>query len=137
MRSASYASSAYAAVQIETDVAGASPHRLVQLLFEAALAAVHRATERMRARDVATKGTAISKAIQIIEEGLIASLDLSAGGELAERLRELYRYMTKRLLLASVQNDPAGLEEVARLLAELRDAWATIGAAAGGAHRDG
>jgi flagellar protein FliS len=117
---------AYAAVQVETGVAAATPHRLVLMLFEAALVAVHRAAERMRARDVATKGAAVSKAIQIIEEGLIASLDDKAGGELAVRLREVYRYMTQRLLLASMRNDPAGLDEVATLLAELKGAWAAI-----------
>ena len=80
----------------------------------------------MRARDIATKGAAISKAIELIESGLIASLDDKAGGELARRLRELYRYMIQRLLLASVRNDPAGLDEVARLLNDLKEAWATI-----------
>lgn len=117
---------AYAAVQTETDVACADPHRLVLMLYEAALVAVHRAAERMRVRDIATKGAAVSRAIQIIEEGLSASLDMQAGGELAARLRELYRYMTRRLLMASVKNDPAGLEEVARLLVDLKDAWAAI-----------
>lgn len=122
-----YASAAYVRVQTETDIASADPHRLVALLFEAALAAVHRAAERMRARDVATKGAAISKAIRIIEEGLAASLDREAGGELATRLAELYGYMSRRLLLASVRNDPEGLEEVARLLSELKQAWQAIG----------
>jgi flagellar protein FliS len=123
---ARYAVSAYGKVQLYTDVAGADPHRLIALLFEAAIAAVHRAAERMRARDVATKGAAISKAIQIIEDGLILSLDETAGGELAGRLRALYRYMTQRLVLASARNDPVGLDEVARLLAELQEAWAAI-----------
>ena len=123
---AKYATSAYGKVQLETDVAGANPHRLIALLFEAAIVAVHRATERMRARDIATKGAAISKAIQIIEEGLIVSLDENAGGELAGRLKGLYRYMTQRLLLASARNDPAPLEEVARLLTDLKEAWAAI-----------
>jgi flagellar protein FliS len=111
---------------METDVAAASPHRLVLMLYDAALVVVRRAAERMRARDVATKGAAISKAIQIIEEGLIASLDPNTGGELPVRLRELYEYMTRRLLISSVQNDPAGLDEVARLLEELKGAWAAI-----------
>ncbi len=116
----------YAAVKAETDVACADPHQLVLMLFEAALAAVHRASERMRVRDMATKGTAVSKAIQIIEEGLMASLDMQAGGALAERLRGLYQYMTRRLLFASVKNDPTGLDEVAKLLGDLKEAWAAI-----------
>lgn len=118
--------SAYAAIKAETDVACADPHQLVLMLYDAALVAVNRAAERMRARDLATKGTAISKAIRIIDEGLLASLDLKAGGQLAAQLSDLYHYMSHRLLLASVKNDPAGLDEVSRLLADLRDAWAAI-----------
>lgn len=118
--------SAYAAIKTETDVACADPHQLVLMLYDAALVAVNRAAERMRARDLATKGTAISKAIRIIDEGLLASLDLKAGGQLAAQLSDLYHYMSHRLLLASVKNDPAGLDEVSRLLADLRDAWAAI-----------
>jgi len=131
MNATLHASRAYAAVQAHTDVEGADPHRLVLLMLEAALAAVRRAAERMRARDVATKGAAIGRAIQILEEGLIASLDERAGGELAGRLKDLYAYMTRRLLLASMRNDPEGCDEVARLLGEIRDAWAAIGAAEG------
>jgi flagellar protein FliS len=125
----------YGRVQTETDVAAADPHKLVAMLYEAAIVAVHRAAERMRARDIATKGAAISKAIQIIEEGLVPSLDERAGGELALRLKELYRYLSQRLLLASVRNDPTVLEEVARLLGELRDAWAAIAPRDGTARR--
>lgn len=126
MLARNHALATYAAVKAETDVACADPHQLVLMLFDAALVAVHRADERMRVRDMATKGTAVSKAIQIIEEGLIASLDMQAGGTLAERLRGLYQYMTRRLLFASVKNDPSGLEEVATLLADLKQAWAAI-----------
>ena len=117
---------AYAAVKAETDVACADPHQLVLMLYDAAIVAVNRAAERMRARDLSTKGTAISKAIQIIDEGLLASLDLKAGGPLATNLRDLYHYMTHRLLMASVENDPAGLDEVAGLLSDLKGAWAAI-----------
>jgi flagellar protein FliS len=132
-----FATARYAAVQLETDVAAASPHRLTLMLYDAAIAAVNRAAERMRARDLATKGTAISKAIQIIEEGLAASLDRSAGGELAARLADLYDYMSRRLLLASARNDPQGLEEVARLLGELRQAWQAIGSGSAGGTPNG
>jgi flagellin-specific chaperone FliS len=35
--------------------------------------------------------------------------------------------MSRRLLLASMRNEPAGLVEVSKLLSELKDAWAAIG----------
>jgi flagellar protein FliS len=81
----------------------------------------------MAAGHIAEKGAAISKALDIINNGLRASLDKKAGGEIAANLDALYIYMTERLLTASLQNKTAMLEEVQILLADLRDAWTQIG----------
>ena len=71
----------------------------------------------------------MTRAIAIVDEGLKGCLDPS-GGEIAAQLSQLYDYMCRRLLLASLRNDAAGLDEVARLLSELRGAWAKIDPAA-------
>ena len=119
--------SAYAKVGVETGVMAASPHKLIVMLFDGAVAAVRSALVHMQARNVAEKGKAISKAIQIIENGLRASLDRKAGGQIGENLDALYEYMQHRLLLANLHNDADILQEVERLLNELREAWNTIG----------
>ncbi len=121
------AANAYANIDLETSIHTANPHRLILMLFEAATLAVSKAKGYMQTSNVASKGMSISKAIQIIDEGLRASLDEKAGGDLARQLRELYDYMSRRLLLASMRNEVEGLDEVTKLLSELRDAWATIG----------
>lgn len=120
---------AYAKVGLETSVGSASPHKLIVMLYDGAMVAVLSATTLMKAGNIPEKGKAISKAIQIIDNGLRASLDRDAGGQIAQGLESLYEYMSARLLTANLTNDPAILEEVHRLLAELRDAWNTIGAA--------
>lgn len=119
--------SAYAKVGVETGVMAASPHKLIVMLFDGAVAAVGSALVHMQTGNIPEKGKAISKAIQIIENGLRASLDRKAGGQIGENLDALYEYMQHRLLLANLQNDPAILDEVQRLLNELRDAWNAIG----------
>ena len=68
----------------------------------------------------------MSPAVEIIINGLKVSLDLSAGGELAQRLAALYDYMSDRLLYANLHNSQPALDEVAGLLATLREAWAEI-----------
>lgn len=118
---------AYAKVGTETGVFDASPHRLILMLFDGALAALGNARTQMQAGDLAGKGASISKAIAIIDDGLKASLDLSVGGQTAENLYALYEYMGHQLLLANLRNNPAIVEEVRGLLAELRTAWETIG----------
>ena len=125
----SYSSSSaqsYASVGVETGVAAADPHRLILMLFDGALLAVAKAGSAMQQRQIAEKGQAISHAIDIIANGLRASLNFSGGDELAGRLAALYDYMCDRLLHANLRNDAAALNEVGRLLAELKSAWEDI-----------
>jgi flagellar secretion chaperone FliS len=121
------AANAYANVDLETSVQSANPHRLILMLFEAAILSVSKAQRYMETDNIPMKGMAISKAIQIIDEGLKASLDENQGGDMATQLKDLYVYMSHRLLLASMRNEPEGLAVVAGLLTDLKDAWAAIG----------
>lgn len=118
--------SAYAKVGIETGVPAASPHKLIVMLFEGAMVAVASGIQHMQAGDIPKKGADISKAISIIDNGLRASLDKKVGGEVALNLDALYEYMSTRLLIANVKNQPAILEEVYQLLKGLKDAWEAI-----------
>jgi flagellar secretion chaperone FliS len=117
---------AYARIGIETGVSSASPHKLVLMLFDGAIMAIGSASRQMQANQIAEKGQSISKAIDIITNGLEASLDMKVEGELAERLSALYEYMCARLLHAGIKNDRAALDEVAGLLTEIRSAWEEI-----------
>lgn len=116
---------AYANVGLETGVQSAHPHRLIAMLFDGALLAVARARQAIVAKDITARGAAISKAIQIIDEGLKASL-VDTGSELAANLRALYEYMGRRLLFASLKNDTGALDEVTRLLTDIKEAWNAI-----------
>ncbi|THF64152.1 flagellar export chaperone FliS [Pseudothauera rhizosphaerae] len=117
---------AYARVGAETGVEAASPHQLILMLYDGALLALRTASMAMESNDIPKKGAAISKAIDIIANGLKVSLDLNNGGEIATRLDALYEYMTDRLLYANLHNNPAAVDEVAGLLASLREAWQGI-----------
>jgi flagellar protein FliS len=117
---------AYAKVGMETGVVAASPHKLIVMLFDGARVALNDALTGIKNGDIAFKGKSLSRAIMIIDSGLRAALDKKAGGEIAESLDALYEYMSNRLLLANVNSDPGIVEEVQRLLTELRDAWNAI-----------
>ncbi len=118
---------AYGKVEIETRVETADPHKLILMLFDGAQLSIAAASLHMQRGDVARKGESISKAINIIGNGLKASLDLEAGGELAGKLAALYDYMVLRLLHANLHNQPAVLDEISHLIAELKGAWEQIG----------
>lgn len=124
---ASRGAAAYSTVSVETGVSTADPHKLILMLFDGAILQVGTAAIALENKDVPGKGTAISKAIEIILNGLKVSLDYEAGGELAQRLASLYDYMTQRLLYANLHNSRPAMDEVTQLLTELKDAWAAIG----------
>lgn len=118
---------AYGQSQLESRVASASPHELILMLYEGALVAIANAGEFMANGNIPEKGAAITKAIAIIDEGLKASLNVDAGGEVAQNLLALYDYMTYRLFTANLKNDREALNEVTRLLLEIKSAWHSIG----------
>ena len=123
---ASIATRAYSKIGVESGVAAADPHKLIAMLYQGALLAIANARNSMMNKNTATKGAAISKALAIIDEGLNASLDKNAGGSLARNLSSLYDYMCTRLIAANLKNDMAALDEVARLLTDLKEAWENI-----------
>ncbi|MEO5696199.1 MAG: flagellar export chaperone FliS, partial [Burkholderiaceae bacterium] len=85
--------SAYRDVAASTALDGASPHKLVSLLYAALASKIAGARGALVRRDTAEKGRAISHAVRIVDEGLRAPLDLRAGGAIAANLNDLYGYL--------------------------------------------
>ena len=117
---------AYRQIGTETGIAGATPHKLVTMLFDGFMETLAQAKGAMRTGRIEAKCLAISKAVRIIDEGLRGSLDLKGGGKLAQDLYDLYGYLVMRLTLCNVRNDEAGLDECQRLMQPLREAWISI-----------
>lgn len=117
---------AYAKTNIESGVLAADPHKLISMLYEGALLAIANARSGILRKDIPAKSKAITHAMLIIEEGLRSSLDKNVGGKLALDLDALYEYMCARLLSANLKNDIEALDEVARLLGEIKGAWDSI-----------
>ncbi len=118
----SKAASQYGRVAAESEVAYASPHRLVQMLMEGALDKVATAKGMVERKDYSGKSHQITWAMSIVD-GLRCSLDQEAGGEIAANLNDLYSYINRRLIDANIANDTAILDEVIGLLLEIKSAW--------------
>lgn len=116
----------YRKVGLESSVLGASQQQLTTLLFDGALSALVRARLFMQDGQIEGKGNAISKAINIIENGLKVGLINESGDELAANLLALYDYMIRRLLQGNLQNDVAAVQEVEDLLRNIADAWKEV-----------
>lgn len=120
------AASMYRNVDASTAVDGASPHKLVSMLYQAVSAEIAAARGALSRRDLAEKGRAIGHAVRIIEEGLIAPLDMAAGGPLAQNLRDLYQYIVYRLTIGNLKSDDAALAECATLTRSMSEGWEAI-----------
>lgn len=117
---------AYSHVSLHTAVSGASPHKLVALLFEGYFSALNRARGALRQGNIAAMSQSINHAVRIVDEGLKAGLNVGEGGALATDLRDLYSYITLRLTHVNLHADEAALEECVRLVQPLQDAWNAI-----------
>lgn len=114
---------AYARVGVESRVASANPHQLISLLFEGAGTAIRTARLHLEKGNLGEKGRSISRALDIVNQGLLAALDREKGGEIADNLALVYDYIARSLLQANLHNDLAKLDEAGRLLDELGSAW--------------
>ena len=117
--------SAYLSTRASSSVHDASPHKLITLLFDACqenLAVAKGAIER---KEIKKKAEAIKKAIDIVVR-LQASLDFEKGEQIAIRLDDLYTFCTNRLAMANAMNDVTMIDEVYRVISELKAGWASI-----------
>lgn len=115
----------YSSLKTQTNIVDASPHRLIQMLFEGALERIAQAKGALLQNQISRKGELIGKAINIVG-GLQGSLNDKEGGQLAANLNELYDYIIRRLSRANYENDPEILDECGRLLGELKMGWDAI-----------
>ena len=117
-----YAMKQYQTVNVNAQVTEADPHRLIQMLLEGGLQRIAQARGAMEYGNIALKGELIGKAMGIIG-GLREAVDTDKGGEIAVNLDNLYAFMQQRLSQANLDNDPAMLDEVAKLLREIKEGW--------------
>ena len=108
----------------EASVMTASPEQLVVMIYDGAGRFLRQAEGSMVEGSWLQASERLTRAEAIIDE-LLATLDMDAG-EIAERLQAIYIFCKTRLTEARIERDPVRVDQVARLLAVLRGAWANI-----------
>lgn len=116
----------YQQIGVQSSIMDATPHRLVQMLFEGALDSIAKAKGSVIRGEIPEKCRHIDTAMSIIDN-LAGNLNLAAGGELANNLASLYDYMGRRLFQANLENSVPLLDEVAGLIAQIKEGWDAIG----------
>ncbi|MBL4567922.1 MAG: flagellar export chaperone FliS [Porticoccus sp.] len=120
-----FALNQYKSVGVQSGMTDATPHQMITMLLNGALDRIASAKGAIARKEIARKGELLGSAIAIID-GMRASLDYEAGGEIAANLGSLYDYMERRLVEASAASDPTLLDEVSSLLREIKAGWDSI-----------
>lgn len=121
---------AYVSTRATSSITDASPHKLIALLFDACQENLAIAKGAIERKEVKKKAEAIKKALDIIVR-LQGSLDFEKGGDVATKLDDLYTFCTNRLALANALNDSSKVDEVFKVIAELKLGWSQIEGASG------
>jgi flagellar secretion chaperone FliS len=112
-----------------TAVQTATPGQLVLMLFDGALRFLATATHGFTLENIAQRNELIHNNLiktQNIVRELQCSLNMTEGGEFAQRMYALYDYVLDQMRLSNRLKDASPLVIVENVLRELREAWAQM-----------
>ena len=98
---------------------------LILMLYDGTIRFLKSAIKKLQAKDLEGAHVFIGRAKKIISE-LRVSLNMERGGEVGKSLYRMYTYMFNQLVDANIHKDAKKLEEVQKLMEELRSGWKTI-----------
>jgi len=119
-----YAAKAYSANQNQTDVLIAKPNELIILVYERVFDNLKLGMNEMEQDQYGAKY--FSKAGELINFGLLSTLNLSKGGEIAENLSIIYKWALTELNIARVQKSPEKIQNILNVLTPLYEGWLEI-----------
>ena len=109
----------------QNSVLTASPAQLVVMLYDGAHRFLVQTATAMREGRPGVAGERLRRAEAIIDE-LLVTLNMEAGGDVAVRLQALYVFFLEHLGEARREQDADKVENVGRMMRELRSSWAQI-----------
>ena len=117
---------AYARTDRETAVSAARPVDLVVLVLQRTLD--HLRTGRDKLIQQEDSAEPLTKALQLINAGLMACLDREQGGDIAVNLGQLYDWASREIMMARLKRDGDRISEVIRVLETVSSAWVELAA---------
>ncbi|NBP40142.1 MAG: flagellar export chaperone FliS [Betaproteobacteria bacterium] len=117
---------AYQEVDRQTAVLSANSIDLILLIYEALLRRLKQAAEAFLSKDVAARGESLSRALEVIDKGLIGSLDMQQGGQLSQQLLSQYQLWTAQVLHCNMKSDAVLLGELINQVEVVRSAWQQV-----------
>lgn len=112
----------YANTAVDSIVSEATPHKLVEMLYENLLKNLKLSKIFLEQENHEKKSQHVNKSLAILAE-LKSNLDLENGKDVAGNLNGLYDYCYQQIVKSSVENNNMHIDEVVSLLEPIHDAW--------------
>ena len=119
-------SARYQSVDLSSRLEGATPHQLVQIMYEELLKALDAMAFATARGDYVQRGQRQSKALAILT-GLETSLDFEKGGEIAMGLVTIYREARRLVVAAGREGEARHVNAAREMILEISIAWDAIG----------
>jgi len=108
-------------------VDGAGPLGLVLLTYEALFKSLGKTRMAILAGDMMAEATQTGFVMEALIE-LSSSLNMEDGGDIAQSLASLYAYMMNRVTEGLCSGSTESIDEVTKLVQELREGWMQLSA---------
>jgi flagellar protein FliS len=109
----------------ENTVLAATPEQRVVMLYDGAKRFLRQALKAMDAHEIERAHNALRR-VELIVAHLDTVLEYDHDRAFASRLHDLYRFCQNHMRRARMDQDPDKVEEVDRILEELRASWVQI-----------
>jgi len=104
-----------------TSVNSSSPIELILLVYERALENLRIGKQELENNQSGVEN--FTKASDFINFGLLASLDLEKGGEIAENLKVIYLWALHSIIEARLKKSPEKIDNVISVIDNLYKSW--------------
>jgi len=120
----SIAANAYKNTEITTSVSSASTNELILLVYDRVLENLRRGKIELENNRPGIEEFTVAN--ELINLGLLASLDDQKGGEIAQNLRNIYLWAMHSIIDARLSKSYEKVEEIINVFNNLRQAWEFI-----------
>ncbi|MDP1603543.1 MAG: flagellar export chaperone FliS [Legionella sp.] len=115
----------YSEIEEYSEVLGASPHRLIEMLIDKSLVNISQASMAIKMKQTLQKRTSICKANDIVIY-LRDCLDDSADPVLVKKIAGIYTHVERQLFRANSTDNLAALEECTTIMNNIKIWWNNV-----------
>jgi len=107
-------------------VTGASQQELILMCYRGSIQYLNEAKQRLEEGEVERFSEILEKAHRVVFH-LYTTLDMEKGGEIAEKLADLYSYIINQLYLLNATKNVEIFNSVLKILGNLKEGWEQLG----------